>query len=135
MKHVQQPCNQSCGFASLAMITDVPIETLFAQWPNWEAERGISLKSALSILALNGFIGIPQPEPFHFEAGRRYLVSVFSRNIMATGHYVAIDIDHDGVITVGDPNYGRPDKKWYSSFDELSMIDVLRIFKITDILV
>lgn len=117
MKLIQQPTDNSCTSACIAMLTGLPLSIVFKSFH--DAFRA-GETNAYEYLDGLGEHYVKHPDLYTIGGdndGWAYLLSVPSLNEFATMHNIVVYTDQ-GSLHILDPQRGLDGKKFYESFDK-----------------
>lgn len=107
------------------MVTGIPYDTFWSLHP-----KPCSLHTVLSLLALSGYVGIPQIDPVSALDANIAIASVPSLNVRGGMHHVVFE-NREWDVVVHDPNRERGDVDWYGAggFELTTWSEVIRVYK------
>lgn len=113
IKHQQQPNYDTCTSACLAMILDLPVKDVIAEfhedWMNRKSDPA-------QYLAPKGVQFEIHRDPYDncLEWGKLYLMTAASVNVSGQFHHLLVDLrGGEDNVAVYDPNRGKLDKAYY----------------------
>lgn len=111
IQHVQQPTNNSCVSACIAMVTGMPIEQVMEEFHDKYCTHEIDV---YNYLVQKGFLVRIANSVDLIMENRLYIVHVASVNAPAVLHEIVVDTRNEDLV-VYDPNDGKEGKEIYVS--------------------
>ena len=109
IKHVMQPTPNTCVSACIAMLLDIPVETVIEEFHDLYVDNQMN---ADEYLELKGMSAYPLLSTYRqVLPGNTYLICAPSLNLEGATHEIIMDFRTE--FRVYDPNMGREGKKYY----------------------
>jgi len=110
-QHQQQPTDNSCASACIAMLLNVPVEDVIKKFHDQYKAGEININHYL----LNRGLTVEPVLSDYWQTkwGHLYLLAVPSLNTKANLHSIIVDCRLEGKIDIYDPNMGKEGKNYY----------------------
>ncbi|MCW8930602.1 MAG: hypothetical protein OQL19_10225 [Gammaproteobacteria bacterium] len=132
IKHVQQPDQNTCAIASVAMVCDKPFKLVLDAYKHYYGPeiKGVYNDQVKHLLTLYG-CGTEDYLPYCPLAVGTYIFGVASLNRISGSHMLVVDIIEEVYEPfIFDPQKGNEGKKYYTSFEELKAINtIIKVLK------